>query len=218
MIACGPHRLWVGDSRRLARTLAAEYPLDAMLVDPPWNLWRSENLAAVLPDITPRLVMTDNIHLSHAMRQFGVPDWIYVWDCKSSLFNAARPLMRAKFALWYGDLESYQRRCIRFPGREYRHWWGECLTDVFEWPRTRDKTHHRHEKPLEWIALLFAEAFHAAQAILDPFLGSGVALIAAEMKPDHEKRVFGIDRDAARIAAAADRYHAWRATLASARL
>jgi DNA modification methylase len=104
-------------------------------------------------------------------------------------------LQRAKYALWYGDIETYD-----FNGAHYGDAGdvrivsntrgaytfkpdsrGKHLSDVFSFPITQlhSSGEHTHEKPIDWLRMLLGNCTPDNALVYDPFLGSGTTLIAA---------------------------------------
>lgn len=80
------------------------------------------------------------------------------------------------------------------PGRgkhEGSRWFGDhAQTSVFEIDRPKASREHPTMKPVELILRCLTNSSRAGDAILDPFLGSGSTLIAAEQLG---RRCFGIE-------------------------
>jgi DNA modification methylase len=66
-------------------------------------------------------------------------------------------------------------------GRGRARWYGgHAQTSVFEVPRPRASLEHPTAKPVALISQLVANSSRIGDVVLDPFLGSGTTLIAAE--------------------------------------
>ncbi len=78
-------------------------------------------------------------------------------------------------------------------GRGHEGWFGgNAETSVFEVPRPRASRDHPTAKPVELVRRLLANSSVEGDRVLDPFLGSGSTLIAAEQL---RRRCFGIELD-----------------------
>jgi hypothetical protein len=176
----GRHRVYCGDGMGHIER--------ATVFDPPWEMDIDAGVAR------PPLVFTDGRRFCDAVRMFGPPDWVFTWDCVSSWYTPNRPLQRAKYCLFYGDIGEYN-----FDGSHYgdsgdvRHVSntrgdyvftpdprGKHLSDVYQTPIT--KLHHDglhpHEKPADWVRMLIANCTEGL--VVDPFGGSGVTAVVCE--------------------------------------
>jgi hypothetical protein len=91
------------DCRDVAPPAAA-----CMVLDPPWD--DVELLGALAIAAPSTLVFTGPRWLGAAVAAFGPPAWVFTWDTRTSWQSGPhRPLQRTKQALWYGELDSYQR-------------------------------------------------------------------------------------------------------------
>jgi DNA modification methylase len=78
-------------------------------------------------------------------------------------------------------------------GRGARGWYGgNDATSVFEVPRPKASPEHPTSKPVALVAPMIKNSSRSREIILDPFLGSGSTLIAAEQLG---RRCFGIELD-----------------------
>ena len=125
---------------------------------------------------------------------FGAPDWLFTWDCVTSWYTPNRPLRRAKYALFYGDISNYdfngahygeplEEKTVRNSRGEYQYTpdtRGKHLSDVYQEAITRlhSGNGHKHEKPLDWVRLLVGNCFDGD--VYDPFTGSGTTFVACE--------------------------------------
>lgn len=189
----GKHVIVCGDSTSINPKSAFGVDTKNCLLffDPPWDL---EVEIGFNQEFSGALAFSDGRRSGQLVSQFGPPSWVFVWDCVSSWYTPNRPLQRAKFCFWYGDLNDYD-----FDGSHYgtplepkkvtntRGTFefvpdprGKHLSDVFSSPITREHAGdtHPHSKPVDWVRMLIANC--SRMDVFDPFLGSGTSLVAAE--------------------------------------
>ncbi len=78
-------------------------------------------------------------------------------------------------------------------GRGARGWYGDnSATSVFEVPRPKASPDHPTSKPVALIAAMLRNSSRTDEIVLDPFLGSGSTLIAAE---ELGRRCIGVELD-----------------------
>jgi len=183
----GAISIYHGDCRDILPLL--EIPHNAgWIYDPPWDIEVDIRVGERI------IAFCDGFRASDVFIKFGAPTWVFTWDCVSSWYTPNRPLRRAKYAFWYGDIVEYN-----FSGAFYGSPCGKSrtvtntrgtyvfepdergkhLSDVYSHPITRRETGHPHEKPTDWVRLLIGNCMGAAPIIVDPFLGSGSTLRAA---------------------------------------
>lgn len=199
----GPHTLVIDDCSNV------ELPEQgALFFDPPW-----EDIAtAFAPDCWHRLAFCDGFRLADVVQRFGPPAWLFTWDCVSSWYTQGRPLRRAKYCLWYGDLSRYRfdgshyggpreqkKRTVQNSRGSYEFTpdaRGKHLSDVFVQPITRlhstAQPEHRHSKPVDWIRMLIANCLPEDRVVIDPYAGSGVAMLACDQLG---RPCFSVERD-----------------------
>lgn len=196
--------LYCGDAREVLASLSI--PDDAgWIVDPPWDAD-----AVVWPGLR-KLVFCDGWRQNGVIRLYGAPSWIFTWDCVSSWYVRNRPLRRVKFAFWYGPVVEFSDGAVRDgrpPGPprivtntrgSYLHQpdpRGRRLSDLYVEPITRVHQGSSHEKPLPWLRLLIGSCLSRCPLIVDPFMGSGAAVVAAR---SIGIPVVGIDHDPAQF-------------------
>ena len=179
----GPHTLYCGDSQ-----LRPAPPHDTLIFDPPWNVEVAQLWAKNI------LAFTDGGRIGDAVKMFGPPTWLFVWDCVSSWYTPNRPLRRIKICVWYGELGRYEfngahygdagePRTVANTRGEYEFIpdpRGKHLSDLFSLPITKfhAESEHSHAKPVDWLKMLIANCTDGD--VYDPFAGSGSALIACE--------------------------------------
>lgn len=177
------HRLICGDCADYWRS-----EVESLVWDPEWDT------NPMPPGYASALVFTDGYRMRDCVETFGPPSWVFTWDCVSSWYTPNRPLRRAKYCLWYGDIDQY-----RFDGAHYGDSGnvrevvntrgsytfrpdprGKHLSDVFSAPiaAPHANSEHNHSKPSDWIRMLLGNCTRGE--IYDPFCGSGESIIAAE--------------------------------------
>jgi len=151
------------------------------------------------------LAFCDGRWAGDTIRLFGAPAWIFVWDCVASWPRSGRPLQRMKLCFWYGQREDYRDfgrygDPAKYPSRHETP--GHVLSDLYveQLPAFHARAIHAHQKPEDWIRCLIQNT-HREGDILDPYLGAGTSLIAAE---SIGLRCFGMERDPRLVAWALD--------------
>jgi hypothetical protein len=187
---CGDHRVMCGDSADAAdAAVLGGAGAHTLVFDPPWDA------GVQMPNHQTTLCFGDGSTLGRMVALFGEPVWVFVWDCVSSWFTPNRPLRRLKLCLWFGDLDLYNSEGAHYGEHDggprevsntrgtYKftpciH--GKHLSDVFQLPITQfhAAAPHPHSKPIDWVRMLLGNC--SGGDVLDPFLGSGTTLVAAE--------------------------------------
>ena len=133
------------------------------------------------------------------------------WELRQSLVWAKDALVlgHADFhyrhePIAYGNTPSNQRF-----GRGASGWYGgHNASSVIEVPRPKASREHPTAKPVELIRRLVANSSAPGDVVLDPFLGSGSSLIAAELLG---RRCFGIEIDPSYVEVAVARWESFTA-------
>jgi len=189
--ALGKHKVLCGNSTDgpcRDRLFAGAKPKSA-IYDPPWD--KMQELS--LPE--HKLVFTNNRRLGESLAMFGIPRWLFVWDCVSVWWTRNQPLWRAKFCLWYGsapynedgahfgkhdDLKPMLVKGGRGPHIYKPDVRGKRLADIFAKLITAEhRAGSSHAKPLDWMRMLIANCLPPG-LLFDPFVGTGTSLLAAE--------------------------------------
>lgn len=189
--ASGSEILLNGDGMKLYRHVAPRTQ-HLLIFDPPWDRMlefecnSSDNI----------LAFCDGRRAGDVVRLFGPPAWVFTWDCVSCWYTPNRPLQRAKYAFWYGDIEWFNPDAQRIPGAERRPRLvsnarstylfvpkpGRALADVYSEPITKlHQSGHNHGKPIDWMAALIGCCARPGDIVLDPFAGGGASLQAARI-------------------------------------
>lgn len=179
------------DAKNVSREIAERHPSAIAVIDPPWDA----GLFDVGREFANRLVFCDGFRAADAITAHGAPTWIFTWDCVSSWYTPNRPLRRAKYCLWYGDMSAYRfdgalfgsqstkPRTVANSRGEYlfRPAPGRHLSDVFSCPITslRRRQRFNHSKPIDWCKTLIANCRGDADTLVDLFAGSGAFGYAA---------------------------------------
>lgn len=202
---CGVHRVLCGDATRpedYVKILAGA-EVQAVVTDPPYGVGipyegfadTLENVQGLVGAFMPLLEGYPVVALTPgipAMWYYPRPAWLMAWVHPASTssgpwgFNGLNPI------LVYGK-DPYLQAGY---GRRHDH---VVLVD------DRDgEMVHPCPKPLKmWSWLVERMTAEPAQTILDPFLGSGTSMIAAEQT---NRRCFGIELDPGYVAVALDRW------------
>lgn len=178
----GPHRVIVGDATDpavLAHALALAGDIGALIYDPPFD--RRLGRLAGLPTVAS-FVLTDNDHVAGVVAAWGPPASVLVWDCVSvDIRISRRPLRQMKLALYYGDFRDYNWRGDTWDRRIPRPTrTTTCqLGEVFRLPISQLRRGGLpHQKPVDWVRRMLGCL--TTGPVLDPFLGSGTTLVAAD--------------------------------------
>jgi len=203
----GRHLLLCGDSTGDVSALG-ELPVN-LVYDPPWDA--EIDLDNFTCEWRGVLAFADGYRAAGAIELFGMPAWIFTWDCVTSWYTPNRPLRRGKLALWFGELgdfefdgahygEPLEAHTVKNTRGEYQFKpdpRGKHLSDVFQMGITRlhGEDGHKHEKPLDWVRLLVGDCLRGD--VYDPFIGSGTTMVAAEQL---ERRCVGVEIEPTNVA------------------
>jgi len=186
----GKHLLLCGDSTGDVSALG-ELPVN-LFYDPPWDLELEK--PTVFDSV---LAFCDGGRAKQIVEMFGAPTWVFTWDCQGNSFVSwTRPMRRAKYAFWYGDIMNFNLKgafwgepeepCMKtsnYDGSRYQFIpdnRGKHFADLFREAigTLHNKGLHNHEKPLDWVRLLVGDCFSGC--VYDPFIGSGTTMVACE--------------------------------------
>ncbi|MGH2660717.1 MAG: DNA modification methylase [Actinomycetota bacterium] len=236
--ALGPHRVLCADATDRS---ALEHVLeggraDMLLTDPPYGVQYTGKTRRAL-----RIANDDREAITSLLRaSFGAADAVLrpgaaIYIChpagaSSVVFASAflevgwelrQSLVWVKdvMVLGHGDFH-YRHEPILYGckpgagrwGRGHQGWYGgNAETSVLEFPRPRASREHPTAKPVELVRRLLQNSSMKDDLILDPFLGSGTTLIAAE---ELARRCVGIEIDRAYVDVAVARWEAFTGTKA----
>ncbi len=203
----GDHRVLCGDATRPDDVLKVmgEEKASCVWTDPPYGVeyvggtadkLTIQNdhpdgldtlLAGAFAAVDPVLADGAAIYVAHPtgplamtfMSNFVARGWRFhqslVW-VKDSLVPGHSDYQMRHEGVLFGYKAAQGRR-----GRGARGWYGaNSATSVFEVPRPKASPDHPTSKPVELIARMLRNSSKTGEIILDPFLGSGSTLIAAE--------------------------------------
>jgi DNA modification methylase len=215
----GDHRVACGDATdpQTFATLMDGALASCMWTDPPYGVdyvggtkdkltIKNDNadglnalLAGAFAAIDPVLADGAAIYIAHPtgplsmtfMSNFVARGWRFhqslVW-VKDSLVPGHNDYQMRHEGVLFGYKAAQGRR-----GRGARGWYGDnSATSVFEVPRPKASPDHPTAKPVALVAAMINNSSRSAEIVLDPFLGSGSTLIAAEQLG---RRCFGVDVD-----------------------
>lgn len=228
----GEHRLACGDAgdRRLLRRLMGNEAAQLLLSDPPYGIGYSgktprrlriqndreeglpELLQAAFAAIDAVLAPGAPVYLFHP----AGPASVYFTDALAQVgWKIRQGLVWVKdsMVLGHGDFH-YRHEPILYAGkpgnplaRGRAGWYGgNAETSVFEVPRPKANRDHPTAKPVELVSRLMANSSTFRDVVLDPFLGSGSTLIAAERL---SRRAFGVEIDPDYVEVAITRWEAF---------
>jgi len=156
-------------------------------------------LAGAFAAIDPVLADGAAIYIAHPtgplsmtfMSNFVARGWRFhqslVW-VKDSLVPGHSDYQLRHEGVLFGYKAAQGRR-----GRGARGWYGDnTATSVFEVPRPRASPEHPTAKPVELIVPMLRNSSRTDEIVLDPFLGSGSTLVAAEQLG---RRCVGVELD-----------------------
>lgn len=198
----GRHRLLCGDATKaedLARLLA-DGPADLLLTDPPYNVGYEGKTADALTiandDMDPAAYRTFlTAALSSAGKHLKPGGSFYVWHADVAGLDVRHSCAGAGLRV---------RQCLVWVksgmvlGRQDYHWrhepvlygWAEgaahtwlsdrAQTTVLEFDKPARNADHPTTKPVDLFAYLIGNSCKPGGLVLDPFGGSGTALVAAE--------------------------------------
>jgi DNA modification methylase len=234
----GEHRVACGDARDpelLGRLMGKEHA-QLLLTDPPYGVGYSgktprkleiENdeedgllellrsafaaIDAVLAPGAPIYLFhpagPTSVHFAEALREVG-------WKIRQGLV-----WVKDSLVLGHGDFH-YRHEPILYAGKPGKPlargragWYGgNAETSVLEVPRPKASRDHPTAKPVELVSRLMANSSTFGDVVLDPFLGSGSTLIAAERL---SRRAFGVEIDPIYLEVAIARWEAFTGQRAS---
>ena len=189
---CGDHRVMCGDSTEaedVSRLMAGE-KAGLCLTDPPYNIAisRNRNLKPITNDN-----LSDADYLALLERSFGcVAEHtseadLYVFcgwralPIMASVLEAYWPLLNCivwKKQVWgLGNYYRCQHELAVYAGAGRVN--GSGHSDVWEMDRSVERLHPT-QKPVELMELPLSNSSGRGDLVLDPFLGSGTTMIAAE--------------------------------------
>lgn len=226
---CGPHRILCGDSTNpedVTKLLGQDRPF-LCVTDPPYGVrldpsWRNETHS---PEVAPKrwsravakVINDDNADWSAAWKLFP-GDVIYAWAppgadqivhalaLQEAGFDLRMQIVWAKnhFAISRSDYQLKHENCWYAVRKGKSAQFTEDRTQTTLWEIAKNQkldTGHSAQKPLECMARPIRN--HTAEAIYDPFLGSGTTLVAC-----HElgRRCLGMELHPPYVALALQRY------------
>jgi hypothetical protein len=212
----GRHRVTCGDSNKQSdvNLLLGNNKPDTLIFDPEWDQmngiikYNCEYYKSVL-------AFTDARRIGESIKIFGIPTWLFVWDAQACWYTPNRPLQRAKYCLWYGDITKYnfdgahygeplESKTVSNTRGTYNYKSdprGKHLADIYceQLTKVHKESGHSHSKPLDWMRCLIGCC--GIGDVFDPFLGSGASLAACEKL---DRICYGIEINPAFIAVALD--------------
>jgi DNA modification methylase len=138
----------------------------------------------------------------------GAP--VYLWNARKNFWLMANLLKKLGYrvsndiiwakphaALTFGDYSESVEHCLYAwkPAKSGRHkWYGRRgQSNLWEIGRENPQTYlHANQKPLELIARIIKNSSKRGDLILEPFLGSGTTLIAAQSL---DRKCYGLELD-----------------------
>ncbi|MCU6788586.1 Modification methylase DpnIIB [uncultured Butyricicoccus sp.] len=198
----GSHRLLCGDATRPEdmRRLMRDERAWLLLTDPPYNVdyhSKKTERAGIENDAMSSsrfsAFLTDALTAARSAMQPGAA--FYIWyasnctdefhaACKAAKLDVHDHLIWVKnqFVLGRGDYNSQYEPCLYgWDGRASHRWFGgdgQCT--VYFCDRPQASAEHPTMKPVELFARQIRNSTKKGELVLDPFCGSGTAVLAAE--------------------------------------
>ena len=210
----GNHRILCADSTdgRSVETVTEGSPVDMVFTDPPWNVaigqdsnpkhrqrdglqndaLTSDEFAAFLARFaaTVRKIVTGDLYVV-----LGASEWPTLDRClRDAGFHWSGTIIWAKDSFVLGRSKYHRRYEPIWYGwkttgkSSYRA--GRDQDDVWEIPRPKRSEEHPTMKPVALPAKAIQNSCSCGGTVLDPFMGAGSTLIAAEHR---ERRAIGIE-------------------------
>lgn len=228
--ALGHHRLLIGDARDLSvfeRLMHGELA-DVLWTDPPYGvayrggtkrrLTLSNDDASALDALLPPAFANCDavlrpgsaLYIAHPS---GRQSLTFLQAFAATGWELRQTLIWLKDALVPGHGDYHFRHepilygCKPGPGRfgrGARRWFGDnAASTVFEFPRPRSSKAHPTMKPVGLVAAMLRNSSRSGEIVLDPFVGSGSTLLAAEQLG---RRCFALEVDPAYAQVAIERW------------
>ena len=206
LIELGKHRVLCGDStnQQQVDTLISDNAPILMVTDPPYGVeydpnWRNEAAENGLISYADRSIGTvendERIDWRETYELFK-SQVAYVWhahrhaaeisqNLKDSGYDIISQIIWAKpmFAISRGDYHWQHEPCWYAVKKGHNHNWQGSRSESTLWEIERgckEKTGHGTEKPIECMARPIRNNTAKGELVVDPFLGSGTTLIAAD--------------------------------------
>lgn len=192
--------LYHGDCREILPALEDE-SVDLVLTDPPYLVsysgrWGSD-WGVIEGDSDPAWVLPVYRELWRTLKPDSLCVTFYGWPATEVFFDAwlncgFRPvsvlvLIKNRWGLGYYTRAQHEQAYVLAKGRPPRP--DPAISDVLAWEHISTQL-HPNQKPLSAISELVSTFAPLGGTILDPFCGSGTALVAAR---NLERRAIGIE-------------------------
>lgn len=167
---------------------------DVLVFDPPWD--DSAAWWVDVPSYGACLAFCDGKYAGQAVRRFGPPRWVFVWDTMSTWSTSpSQPLNGCKLCLLYGDAPWRRDEALfgeppqakNHPSTAYEPLSGRRLSDLYRkslrWQSNSKASGASnkppHTKPDEWVTALVRGVGVRGGVLCDPFMGGGSSIVAA---------------------------------------
>jgi site-specific DNA-methyltransferase (adenine-specific) len=182
--------LYLGDCRDVLPDLA---PVDLVLTDPPYGVTYESNHAIGRTANTNNRISNDGTRLSLALYRSVLPllranhvlwatrwdAWPDVWALLGQYWPLRGLLVWDKGSPGMGDLNHWGPSYELYASAGYGKTVGSRDQSVLRFPKVSStRRHHPTEKPLPLLTYLIGKL--DPSSLLDPFAGSGTALVAAK--------------------------------------
>ena len=167
---------------------------DVLVFDPPWDDRDAWNVD--VSDFGACLAFCDGKYAGEAVKRFGPPRWVFVWDTMSTWSSSSSaPLNGCKLCLLFGDAPWNRDEALygepppskKHPSTQYSPLSGRRLSDLYRkslrWQSNASASGASdkppHAKPDEWVRALVCGVGVRGGLLCDPFMGGGASLVAA---------------------------------------
>ncbi|MGX5844154.1 DNA methyltransferase [Mesorhizobium sp. ArgA1] len=208
-VTCPSNTVLHGDCIEVMAGLPAEC-VDFILTDPPYLCrYRDRSGRTIANDNDPRWLKPAFAEAYRVLRPDSLCVSFYGWNAADQFLDAWRAagfriVGHLVFSKTYASSTRYvaaQHECAYILAKGYPPMPSEALPDVLPWRYTGNRLHPT-EKPVEPLRRLVEAFCPKGGLVLDPFCGSGSALVAAQ---ECDRAWLGIELDARHVTTARGR-------------
>lgn len=196
LIELGAHRVMCGDSTSAedVATLTQERQVEALISDPPYGVdyvGGTEDALTIAGDDSAEVAIYGIKNAAKALKEGGA---VYICfpaeELKALTEIWADPLRLQSMLIWVKQSIVMGRKDYQYKHEPIWYGWKDGSAHrfngdrtnptVIEFDRPSRSSDHPTMKPIELIAFLIRNSTRKQDEIIDPFLGSGTTLIAAD--------------------------------------